>query len=67
MAGWEWVIAFWVCWRANIYTVVHYQNPLPSLLSCACEDHKVQGLKQAHFGPSPAEFYHLHRVEVVHQ
>ena len=50
-----------------IYTVVHYQGPLPSLLFCACEDHKVQGRKQAHVGPSPAEFYHLLRVEVVHQ
>lgn len=66
MGRWEWVIAFSVCWHANIGTVAHYQGPLPLLLFCVCKDHKVQGLKQAHFGLSP-EFHQLHQVEVFHQ
>lgn len=62
----ERVIAFLVCWNANIYTVAHDQGPLPSLLFCVCNDYKVQGLKQAHFGQSPAQLHPLHQIQVLH-
>lgn len=65
MGQWEWVLAFLVCWSANIYTVAHHPGPLPWLLFGVCRDHKVQGLKHARFSRSPAEFYHLRQVEVV--
>lgn len=67
MGRWEWVLAFLVCWSTNIYTVAHHQGPFSWLLFGVCKDHKVQGLKHAHFGQSPAEFYHLHQVKAVGQ
>ena len=48
-------------------SITYLQGPLPLLLFCVCKGHKVQGLKQAHSGQSPAEFCQLHQVEVVYQ
>ena len=42
--------------RTVSMSVTYSQGPLSLLLFCVCKGHKAQGLKQARFGQSPAEF-----------